>query len=488
MDTEQPLTLSADEMRILGYRAVDMLVEHLETLPGKRITRKSDRATMEARLREPPPEKGTDALTVLKQLERDVFSNMMHPDHPRFFAFVPGPGNFVSAMGDALASGFNVFAGTWLEASGAAQIELVAVDWLRQACGLPETAGGLFVSGGSVANMTSLAVARQIKLAGRTPDAVVYTSDQTHSSIERGMRVLGFQPDQVHKLPSDGAFRFDIDALREAIRGDRAAGRVPFCVVATAGTTNTGSVDPLHALADLCQQESLWLHVDGAYGAAAALTERGKALLAGIERADSLVLDPHKWLFQPFDMGCLLVREARWLESTFRMVPEYLEDTEGEADEINFWERGIQLTRSFRALKLWLSVKVFGWSAFRAAVERGFRSAEVAEAAVRQQRDWEVVTGAQLAVVTFRFAPPGWSNQELDRLNRALVEDLIADGCAMLSSTVLRGRTVLRLCTINPRTTDEDIRMTITRLAELAAQRAAGGSRPDSGSREELGP
>ncbi len=488
MNREQPLTLSPDEMRALGYRVVDMLVEHLEALPNKPVTRKSSRATTEARLREPPPEEGTDGLAVLAQLEQDVFSSIMHPDHPRFFAFVPGPGNFVSAMGDALASGFNVFAGTWLEASGPAQIELVAVDWLRQACGLPQTAGGLFVSGGSVANMTGLAVARQIKLAGRTAGAVVYTSDQTHSSIERGMRVLGFQPDQVHRLPSDQDFRFDVGALREAVRRDRAAGRVPFCVVATAGTTNTGSIDPLHALADLCQQESLWLHVDGAYGAAAALSERGKALLAGIERADSLVLDPHKWLFQPFDMGCLLVREARWLENTFRTVPEYLEDTETGAEEVNFWERGIQLTRSFRALKLWLSVKVFGWSAFRAAVEWGFRSAEVAETLVRQQGDWQVVTGAQLAVVTFRFAPPGWSDQQLDRLNRALVEEMIADGRAMLSSTVLRGRTVLRLCTINPRTTDEDIRLTIARLAELAAQRAAKRSMLDSGSREEPKP
>ena len=311
MPHNDKLDLSREEMRALGHRVVDVLVEHFEKLPDKPVTRKANRATLEARLRVPIPEHGADALEILDQLQRDVFNHIMHVDHPRFFAFVPGPSNFVGAMADALASGFNVFAGTWLEASGPTQIELVTIDWLRQACGLPNSAGGLFVSGGSMANITALAVARHIRLGNRIEGAVVYCSDQTHSSIERGLRVLGFRSDQLRTIPSDDHFRLDMSALGQAVEMDRSAGRVPFCVVANAGTTNTGAIDPLSTLVRTCRRENMWLHVDGAYGAAAVLCERGQPLMEGLADADSLSLDPHKWLFQPYEIGCVLVRNER---------------------------------------------------------------------------------------------------------------------------------------------------------------------------------
>jgi glutamate/tyrosine decarboxylase-like PLP-dependent enzyme len=461
-------------MRALGYRVVDILVEHFQELPGKPVTRKADRPTLEAQLREALPEHGANALEVLDQLQRDVFSNIMHTDHPRFFAFVPSPSNFVSVMADALAAGFNVFAGTWLEASGPAQIELVTIDWLRQACGLPDSAGGLFVSGGSMANMTGLAVARHVKLGGRTEGAVVYFSDQTHSSVERGLRVLGFQDHQMRKIGSDDRFCLDISALERKVEADHAAGRVPFCVVANAGTTNTGAIDPLPALADYCRREELWLHVDGAYGAAAVFCERGQALLDGLGHVDSLSLDPHKWLFQPYEIGCVLVREERWLKEAFHILPEYLEDIEGKEGEVNFCDRGIQLTRGFRALKLWMSLQVFGRSAFQEAVNRGFEMAEVAEATVRELPDWEVVTPAQMGIVTFRCIPEDLSPEKLNWLNRELVEEMIADGLAMISSTVLRGQTVLRMCTINPRTAEADVRETIKRLDDISERLLLG--------------
>ena len=468
------LNLSREDMRALGYRVVDILVEHFQELPGKPVTRKADRPTLEARLREALPEHGANALEVLDQLQRDVFSNIMHTDHPRFFAFVPSPSNFVSVMADALAAGFNVFAGTWLEASGPTQIELVTIDWLRQACGLPDSAGGLFVSGGSMANMTGLAVARHIKLGNRFEGAVVYFSDQTHSSVERGLRVLGFQDHQMRKIQSDERFRLDVSALERAVEADHAAGRVPFCVVANAGTTNTGAIDPLLDLADYCRREELWLHVDGAYGAAAVFCERGQALLDGLGRVDSLSLDPHKWLFQPYEIGCVLVREARWLKEAFHILPEYLEDIEGKEGEVNFCDRGIQLTRGFRALKLWMSLQVFGRSAFQEAVNHGFEMAEVAEAATRELSNWEVVTPAQMGVVTFRCIPEDLSPEELNCLNRELVEEMIADGFAMISSTILREQTVLRMCTINPRTAEADVRETIKRLDDISERLLLG--------------
>lgn len=464
MKQNDTLSLSRDEMRALGHRVVDMLVEHFQDLPEKPVTRKADRATMEAKLRQALPDHGTDALEVLDQLERDVFSNIMHLDHPRFFAFVPSPSNFVGVMADALASGFNVFAGTWLESSGPAQIELVAIDWLRQACGLPDTAGGLFVSGGSMANITALAVARHIKLQDRMEGALVYCSDQTHSSVERGLRLMGWQDSQLRKLPSDSQFRLDIAELQRAVEADRAAGGIPFCVVANAGTTNTGAIDPLPELAEYCKQQQLWLHVDGAYGAAAALCERGRALLEGMAHADSLVLDPHKWLFQPYEIGCVLVRDVRWLKETFHILPEYLQDIVGQEREINFCDHGVQLTRGFRALKLWMAIKVFGRQTFESALNRGFEQAELAEAAVRELPGWQVVTPAQMGILTFRYAPEGVTEDRLNELNQKLVGELIADGYAMISSTVLRGQTALRMCPINPRTTEADIRETLRRL------------------------
>jgi glutamate/tyrosine decarboxylase-like PLP-dependent enzyme len=457
-------------MRAAGYRAVDMLVKHFTELPNKPVTRKGKRADLEAVLREALPEQGADPLETLDLLEREVFSRIMHLDHPRFFAFVPSPGNFLGALADALASGFNVFAGTWLEASGPAMVELVTIDWLREACGLPPAAGGLFVSGGSMANLTALALARHVRLGGPDPTAMVYCSEQTHSSIARGLNVLGFKPGQLRTLPVDAGFRLDLTALRQAVAADRQNGRLPFCVVANAGTTNTGAIDPLPELADYCDQAGLWLHVDGAYGAAAVLCARGRALLAGLGRADSLSIDPHKWLFQPYEIGCLLVREEAWLKQAFHILPEYLTDTEEGRGEVNFCDRGIQLTRGFRALKLWLSLKTFGKAGYEAALERGFELAEFAAESIAQRPDWQVTTPAQMGVLTFRYAPPQASEADRDRINASLVDALIRDSYAMLSTTRLNEQTVLRMCTINPRTRHSDILETVERLDRMGRQ------------------
>jgi aromatic-L-amino-acid decarboxylase len=464
------LGLSDDEMRALGYRIVDILVEHFEQLRDKPVTRKADRPTLEKQLREPLPEQGTDATQVLQQVEQVVLRNIMHLDHPRFFAFVPSPSNFVSVMADALVSGYNVFAGTWLEASGPAEIELVTIDWLRQLCGLPGSAGGLFVSGGSVANLTALATARHVRLRDNVQDAVVYCSDQTHSSIDRGLRLIGFDPSQIRKLSSGITFHLALSDLQRAVAEDRAAGKTPFCVIANAGTVNSGAVDPLPELADFCRQESLWLHADGAYGAAAVLCDKGRALLEGLALVDSLSLDPHKWLFQPYEIGCVLVRESHWLQETFHIMPEYLKDIVKGQEEINYCDYGIQLTRGFRALKLWMSLKTFGLEAFRLAVARGFILAELAEEALRKSACWEIVTPAQMGIVTFRFVPEGQVRTlvEIDAINQRIVDQMIADGFAMVSTTSLRGRIVLRLCTINPRTSENDIRETIQRLERFA--------------------
>lgn len=467
---EHHLELPAEEIRKLGYRIVDLLVERAATLPDRPASGWAGREQVEALFREPAPERPRDPAEVLARLERDLFPRFMPINHPRFFGFVPSPGNLVGALADALAAGLNPFLGTWFAGSGPAEIELVTLDWLRDLCGLPAEAGGLFVSGGSVANLTALHAARHVRLDSRGEDfgrATVYLSDQTHSSVERALAVLGFRPGQVRKLPADGELRLPLPLLGEEIAADRAAGRIPFCVVANAGTTNTGAVDPLNDLADLCRREDLWLHADGAYGAAAVLCERGRRALAGLERVDSLSLDPHKWLFQPIEIGCVLLRDRRLLHDAFSIHPDYLQDVHRDREAVNFCDYGIQLTRGFRALKLWMSIQVFGMDAFRRAVDRGFDLAETAERILRESPRWEVTTPAQMGVVSFRYVLPGRTDEELDALQTGIVDGLRAEGFALVTSTRLLGRTALRLCTINPRTTDEDLRATIERMARL---------------------
>jgi glutamate/tyrosine decarboxylase-like PLP-dependent enzyme len=469
---DHTLTLSPEQMRAVGYRVVEMLVDHFTTLPDQRVMNVPSRAAMEAALRTPFPEQGTDPLDVLERLRREVLAHISHVDHPRFFGFVPGPGNFIGVMAEALSAGFNIFAGTWIESAGPTTVELVVMDWLRQVCGLPETAGGLCVSGGSMANLTALAVARHIALGGHRGDALVYYSDQTHSSVERALRVLGFAPEQLRKLPTDASFRLDLAALQKALTADAAAGGHPFCIVANAGTTNTGAVDPLRALAELCRERGLWLHVDGAYGAAVMLCNRGPQLLDGLGAVDSLALDAHKWLFQPYEIGCVLVRDRTWLRQTFHILPEYMHDTVRDEAEVNLCDYGLQLTRSFRALKLWLSFQAFGREAFAAAIERGLVLAEAAEAYLRTLPHWEVASPARMGIIAFRHVPPGWPPEHCDAWNRTLATRLADDGFAFCSTTVLRGRTVLRLCPLNPRTTEADVYQTLDRLAALARQPA----------------
>ena len=441
-----PLTLEPEALRRLGHRVVDAIVDHWEALPDLPPIRTGDAAELRAALGGPPPSGPGDPDAALDTLLEQVLPYMQHGDHPRFFARVGSPSNPVSALADALGAGLNVFAGSWAGGSGPATLELVVLDWLRSWCGLPEGTSGILVSGGSVASLTALAAAREARPGRRT--AIV--SDQTHASVTRALRLLGIDP---IVLATDDELRLRPDEVRASITEDT------MCVCATAGTTNTGAVDPLDELADVCGDD-VWLHVDGAYGAPAVLTERGRAALTGLGRADSVVLDPHKLLFQPYEVGSVLVRHPGALERAFTIFGDYLRDVKDvEGQQVNFRDRGPQLSRGSRALKLWLSVQVFGLDAFVEAIDRVLDNAERAQRAIEGSDALEVVTPAQLGIVT--FAPR-------DGDAGALADRVVADGFAAPSSTVLQGRTVLRLCTLNPRTTDEDIDRTVERCAALA--------------------
>ena len=453
MNTADPLGLDEAEMRRLGYWVVDRVVAHLQGIAEEPAIQTGTPAELRSALGGLPPETGGDPLRALETLADVALTHMQHGEHPRNFARVPGPSCFAGVLGEWLGTGFNAIAASWAGGSGPATVELVTLDWLRSLLGMPDGTEGVMTSGGSLANLTALAAARANDGPG-----VCYLSDQTHASIVRGLPAIGFAADEVRILRSDGEMRLPIESLGAAIGEDKAAGRRPAFVVANAGTTNTGAVDPLPAIADLCRTEGLWLHVDGAYGASAALCDAGRRVLRGIELADSLVLDPHKWLFQPIDLGCLLVSRPGALKRAFGMSPDYLADVTGVNEEVDFRDRSLELTRRARALKLWLSFRIYGVERISAAVAHGIELAEHAERVVAGDRAWEVVTPAQLGIVT--FAERGADHEAHAAKAAALAES----GYGVITSTKVRGQPALRLCTINPRTSAQDVSSVLQRL------------------------
>jgi aromatic-L-amino-acid/L-tryptophan decarboxylase len=469
------LDIDPASMRRAGYQVIDWIVARLanmrETSLGEELTREET----EKLLREPLPEQPSPFESVFEKFTRHVAPNAMQLDHPRFFAFIPSAPNFVSILADALVAGTNVFAGTWLESSGPSQVELVVIDWFKQILGLPADAAGLLVSGGSVANLTALAVARRAMLNDQVDNAVVYLPDQTHASIDRGLRILGIPERQLRRIPTDSDYRLDIAALARQIRKDRAEGLKPFAVVANAGTTNTGAIDPLAEVARLARENALWLHVDAAYGGFAALTERGRKLLQGIEQADSLVLDPHKWFYCPFEAGCAIVRQGRLMRETFRILPEYMRDVAREEREVNLCDYGLQLTRSFRALKVWMAVKTFGIRRYREVIDQCLDLTKFAARLFEKSPRLAIVTPPSLGIFTFRYVPRrlplnGSEREEvINRFNTMLMEKIISSRQLMLSSTLLGSKQVLRFCVLNHRTRKEDIRQAL-RLIERFGQ------------------
>lgn len=449
------LGLSSDEMRRLGHKVVDMVVDRFEQRNAEPVITTGDADALAQALGGPLPSQPMSADTSLDLMASVALGHMQHGDHPRYFARVPGPASFAAILGDWMGTGFNTICASWGGGSGPAVIENTVVSWVAQMLGLPGHTEGVLLSGGSLANFTGFSVARSE--IGR---GVAYLTDQTHASLPRNLRHMGLSDEEIRILPSDDGLRLCPKALSAAIEADIGQGMRPMMVVATAGTTNTGAADPMNAIADICEAHGIWLHVDGAYGAPAAITEAGRDVLKGLERADSVVLDPHKWFFQPYDLGMCFVTRPGALDRCFAMSPEYLKDVQSE-HAVNYGNRSLELTRRSRALKLWMSLRTYGADAFVDAVQRGMDLAEEAEEQLRAAPDrWEVITPAQLGIVCFALkdADAAEHSKRADRLSQS--------GFATVSTTTLQGRSALRLCTINPLTTREDIRQTLAFLAD----------------------
>jgi aromatic-L-amino-acid decarboxylase len=438
-------------MRELGYAAVDVIVEHLATLrSGPAFT--PPPPDLAQRVGEPPPDEGADPVELLGWLRREVLGPGVRNHHPGMFAYIPVAPTFPGVVADMLAAGLNIFAGSFQSGPGAAVVELEVLGWFRDLLGLDPGAEGVIASGGSTANLVGLAVARDRRPGGGA-SRVAYTTSEAHSSIGRALGLLGME--RVREVEVDGGFRMRPDALAEAMAADTDAGLVPWCVVAAAGSTNTGAVDDLPALHRVASEHGAWLHVDAAYGGFLGLTDRGRAAMPGLELADTLVLDAHKSLYCPLAAGIVLARNGGDLEQTFTVRPEYLKDMDSYGG-VNFADRGVELSRPFRALKVWLTVKTFGLREIRAALDRSLDLALLAAELIAESPRLELVTGPSLGVVNFRSAA-GVPVEEL-------VAGVVAAG-AFISATTVAGERTARICALGHRSDERALRSVIEAAA-----------------------
>ena len=461
------LQMTPETMRELAGQVTDLLIERIERLPRERVWEGDFKDALAHRLNEDPPETGRPAREVIERAAREVLNNTLRLDHPRSFGFVPTCPTWPGVLADFMASGFNVNAATWLVASGPSQLESVVIGWFRRWFGMPDGAGGLMTSGGSAAALHGFVAAREA--AGNPERPVAYMSDQSHSAQVRAARIIGITPDRIRVLPTDTAGRIDPGAVADAIAADRAANWTPVVVCGNAGTPSRGAVDPLPALADICAAEGVWFHIDAAYGGFAVLAPPGAAALEGIARADSISVDPHKWLFQPYEAGCVLVRDAGTLERAFSIQHDVLQDSVWGSKHANMSDYGIQLSRSFRALKVWMSIQTLGMAAFRAAVRNGLDLAARASEHIAASRALELVS-TSLGIVCFRVNTGGLGEDTLATLNRKVLAHVFWDGQAFLSSTMVNRRFALRLCIVNHNTTWDDVRETLEAIEQFAAE------------------
>ncbi|KAE8341550.1 hypothetical protein BDV24DRAFT_174466 [Aspergillus arachidicola] len=418
--------------------------------------------------RRTPSSTGRPLEDVLREAD-EIFSYRISTKHPRFFAFIPSPVSPVSWLGDSLSSAYNTYAGSSESGSGVCAAEKSMIAWIAERFGLPSSAGGQFVSGASMATLTAVAVARDQRLEAELRHrATVYISDESHFCITKALRVVGMLDSQIRTIRCDSKYRMDSGHLRRAISEDLADGFKPFLVVATCGSTSTGAIDPLSEIADIADEHGLWMHVDAAYGGSAAFSSTHRPLVDGLGRADSIAWDPHKWLFQTYGCGTILFREKSHPLKSFASTAHFCRDFEDEREPQNPWNYGIELTRPARHMRLWFSLQVLGMDTIDEMVGRGFELSVLAETEIKTLADWVILAPTSLAIVNFRFAPHGVDERLLDKINTHVSKELAAENIACILTTQLDGVVGLRMCAINPRTTDDDIRRVVRALGRSA--------------------
>jgi len=440
-------------------------VAHIESLPEQPAIGDVDAAALCRAMREHAPEQGSALESLLDPLFRDWIPRSFTAAGPGYLAFIPGGGIFPAALADFISATTNRYTGVWMAAPALVQLEANAIDWLREWMGFPADARGLFTTGGSMATFNAVLCARERHLGADIRPGVLYASDQAHHSVLKSAKLAGIMPDRVRAIASDDRFRIRVDRLRDAVAADRRAGLKPFAVVSNAGTVNTGAVDPLEALADLCAAEQLWHHVDGAYGAFFYLVPELRGTLGGLARADSLTLDPHKGMFLPYGTGALLVRDGAALRAAHEATASYLPAMPHPGDFYDPSQHGPELSRGFPGLRVWLSVKLYGSAAFREAIAE--KRALTLDAVRRVARLPGIVIDAapELSLFAFHLTWPGAAREEEDAATRALVRKTTARRRVMLTGCETHGRYMARVCILSFRTHDAQIDALVEDLA-----------------------
>ncbi len=482
--------MSAEDFRRYGYEIVDWISDYFAHIEKRAVLAQVEPNELKAKLPAAPPRQGEPMEKILADVDQLIVPALTHWNHPSFFAYFATSASAPGIFGEMFSAAFDVKAMLWRTSPAAIELEEVALSWLRQMMGLRPEFDGIIYDTASVASMHAIAAAREVLnlnireegMSGRReqlPLLRVYASEHAHSSIDKALIALGLGQRSLSKIPVDSEFRMDPRALALAVEEDKELGVLPFCVVATVGTTSTTSIDPVPAIADICEQHNLWLHVDAAYAGSAAVVPELRHILEGSERADSLVVNPHKWLFTPFDLSVLYSRRLDVLRRAFSLVPEYLRTTDDETVR-NGMDYGIQLGRRFRALKLWMIIRYFGLEGLASRIREHCRLARLFAAEIEAAPDWEMLAPVPFSTVCFRACPQsieGESEAEraarLDALNEAIMRDFNATGEAFISHTKLNDVLSLRLAIGNIRTTEAHVRRAWELLQEQAARLVA---------------
>jgi aromatic-L-amino-acid/L-tryptophan decarboxylase len=493
------LDLTREQRTALGQAVLDWVVQWFDFPSDRRLYPDVTEADLYRAVHEAVPAEGADPAAVLHAFAELVKKGGKDAGNARHFGYVHSTQAFVAVLGDFLASALNQNVTSWRSAPLATAIERETIDWIKTLLGFDADGLGLLVSGGSVANLIGIAAAltRAAPAVGRdgvrslTREPVIYASKMTHMSVMKAAAMLGLGRKAVRLIDVDRAFRMDVGQLRAALDSDRDAGRQAVCIVANAGDVNTGAIDPLEELSDIARQYGTWLHADGAYGGFAALSPSGAAALRGLSRADSMSLDPHKWLYVPIDAGCVLVKDPLALTRAFSYAADYVDViSNADASKFAFWDYGPELSRRFRALKIWMLLKTHGTRAIGEIIERNIRLAGHLGTLVDDDPDFERLAPVSLSIVCFRYVTPVLraglidadpharerSRQELNALNQATMLEVQNKGNAYLSNTTIDGAFALRACIVNHRTRESDIALLLREIRSAAASCAKAAS------------
>ncbi len=472
------LDFDRDSFEKYLHQTVDIVSELYEEKLNRRVFAGKTPDEVLSAFDELLPESETSVESLLEQVRTDVIGSATMNIGPRYFGYITGGGNQVAIMGDMISSALNQNNLKWHSSPISTEMEKLVIRWISQFIGYPDSAAGAILDGGSTANFNCLAVARknmadegvaETGMYGLKP-MTIYVSEEGHSSFDKAVDMLGIGKKYLRKIPVNDQFQIETEKLEATIEEDRLAGLNPICVIGIAGTTNTGAIDDLEALADIAIKHGMWYHVDAAYGGPAAAVDSVRSQFSGLEKADSVVINPHKWLYVPFEAACILVKEPVKLRKTFSHLPDYLKSDNADDGRTDMMEYQLPLTKSFKSLKVWMTLKAYGAKRLRETIQSDIDKATYLVELIQKSEDFELLAPVPLSIVCFRYTPQGLSEKQLEKVNQRLISEIETDGRIFLTGTRLNSKTALRVCIINPRTTRKDLGLVLDVIRDIGKE------------------